>query len=73
MSVHPDLIQQFCIQAIENGVLNATFKQARADLLTEWEDAEDTLKRDQIWHTLQALRIAWGIMQGFSMNAPEVD
>ena len=73
MSAHPDLIQQFCTQGIENGVLDATFKQARSDLLADWEDCEDTLKRDQLWHTLRALQKVYGIMQGFSMAAPEVD
>lgn len=73
MSVHPDLIQQFCIQAIENGVLDATFKQARADLFIEWEDAEDTQKRDLIWSKLWGLQKAYGILRGYSEYAPDVD
>lgn len=73
MSAHPELIQQFCKQAIANGVLDSVFRQARTDLLADWEDCEDTLKRDQLWHTLRALQKIYGIMQGYSHAAPEVD
>lgn len=73
MAVHPELIRQFCTQSIENGVLAATFVQARLDLFRDWENENDTMKRDQIWSTLKALEKVWGIMQGFSMGAPQVD
>lgn len=73
MAVHPELIQRFCAQSIENGVLDATFVQARLDLFRDWENENDTMKRDQIWSTLKALQKVHGIMSAYSQAAPEVD
>lgn len=70
---HPELIQQFCTQAIENGTLKAAMDQARKDLFRDWCDEPDKQRQDTIHSTMKALEKVQGIMEGFSMHAPEVD
>lgn len=68
---HPELIQQFCTQAIENGTLEAAMDQARKDLFQDWCDEPDKQRQDTIHSTMKALEKVQGIMESYSMHAPD--
>ena len=70
--IDPDRIQQFCQSAVENGTMQAACVQLQREMYLEWCSEEDQAKREQLWHTAQALELVQRRWENFAMNAQEV-
>ena len=73
MNIDPERIRQFCEQAKESGALKAAFTAIQREIFLEWALAEDASKRDELWHTMQALERFQNHMENFAAIGPSTD